>query len=92
MPTTAWDGNTERRVNHTDHDTLIELVQIIRNQTEYTKDIADNFKTHENKDEHNFQAIRNDILGLQRIVWTATGIIIALDALPKIGEILHLLK
>ena len=90
--TDKWDGQKERRINHTDHDTLIELVQIIKNQSANDLIIAENLKAHEQKDENNFVMIRKDILGLQKIDWTATGIIIALDALPKIGEVLHLLK
>lgn len=87
-----WDGKSDRRVNHTDHDTLIELVQINRNLSENARIVADNLKEHEIKDQDNFETIRRDILGLQKIVWTATGIIIALDALPKIGEVLHIIK
>lgn len=88
----AWDGKHERRINHTDHDTLIQLVQIMKGQTENANMIASNLKIHEAKDEENFKEIKKDILGLQRIVWTATGIIVALDAMPKIAEIFHLFK
>lgn len=77
---------------HTDHDTLITLVQLVKNQNENTKIISDNLVAHETKDQTNFDKIREDILGLQRVVWIATGIIISLDAIPKVGEILHLLK
>lgn len=86
-----WDGN-ERRNTPTDHDTLIEMVQIMRNQTETAKVIASNLKDHEMKDQTNFDGIRKDILGLQKIVWTATGIIIALDAIPKVADIIHIIK
>ena len=79
-------------INNKDHDTLVEVVQILKNQDELSKIIATNLKDHEMKDQENFNGIRRDILGLQKIVWTATGIIIALDALPKVAEIFHIIK
>lgn len=92
MQNKEWDKITERRINHTDHDTLIELVTIIRVQTENAKNIAENLKLHEIKDEDNFQLIRKEILVLQKVIWIATGIIIGLDAIPRIYNILHILK
>lgn len=89
MPT--WNGE-ERRGNNRDHDTLTELVIIVKSHVEAAKIVADNLKIHEKNDQANFDTIRKDILGLQKIVWTATGIIIALDALPKVAEILHIVK
>lgn len=49
MPYQPWDGITERRVKAQDHDTLIEVVQIlsahVKNFDKHVVDDADNFKT-----------------------------------------------
>jgi hypothetical protein len=86
------DIESEDIIHHNDHDTLIELVRMMKYQIETDKEIARNLKEHQSNDDNNFNNIRKDILGLQKIVWTATGIIIALDALPKLIEVVKTLK
>lgn len=86
-----WDGR-DRRKQSTDHDTLIELVQILRSEVEKIDMISSNLKEHEIKDESNFEKIKDDIAGIKRILWIATGMIIALDGLPRIVEVIHTLS
>lgn len=69
MPNTQslWDGR-ERRKTSQDHDTLIEVVQILKSH-------VSNFDRHTDKDDRQFENInRNMYIGL--------GILIAINGIP----------
>lgn len=82
----------ENRNNNKDHDTLIQLVQIMDNHVKNFNTHADTFKAHEIKDQSNFDSLRTDVLGIQKVVWTASGIIIAVQALPTVLKFMHILN
>lgn len=82
----------ERRRSTKDHDTLIQLVQILTNHVDNFNTHSNAFRAHEMQDQANFDKLRTSITKIERIIWVATGIIIALDALPKIIEVVHVLN
>ena len=87
----SWNGQ-ERRGESKDHDTLIEVVQILKNHVSNFDNLSDNFKAHEQRDEHNFSALRKDNLNLQRGFWMAAGVLMALEALPIVLKLMHILN
>lgn len=64
-----WDGK-ERRHDAQDHDTLIEVVTILKRHVE-------NFDAHVIQDDANFKT-------LNRIVYTGVGILVAIEFIFKI--------
>lgn len=55
-----WDG-TERRYSNRDHDTLVELVQILTSHVKNFEDHREAFKTHLTKDDASFEKINRNI-------------------------------
>lgn len=86
-----WNGS-ERRAPSKDHDTLIQVVTILDNHVKNFNTHTDAFKAHEIKDQANFDSLRKDVLGIQRVIWTATGIILAVEALPTVLKLMHILN
>ncbi len=86
-----WNGNERRQVTR-DHDTLTELVVILDSHVKNFNTHTDAFKQHEIKDQSNFDSLRKDVLGIQRVIWVATGIIIAVEALPTVLKLMHILN
>lgn len=86
-----WKGN-ERRSPAKDHDTLIQVVTILDNHVKNFNTHTEAFKSHEIRDQVNFDSLRKDVLGIQRVVWMATGIIIAVEALPTVLKLMHILN
>lgn len=86
-----WLGN-ERRQPSKDHDTLIQVVTILDNHVKNFNSHTEAFRAHEIKDQSNFDALRKDVLGIQKVVWTASGIIIAVEALPTVLKLMHILN
>lgn len=86
-----WLGN-DRRTPSRDHDTLIQVVQILDNHVKNFNTHIDAFKLHEIKDQANFDSLRKDVLAIQKVVWTASGIIIAVEALPTVLKLMHILN
>ena len=82
----------ERRKTSRDHDTLIEMVQILKNHVANFDTLNESFKTHQIKDETNFDQLRKDGLATQRIIWMATGVIMAVQAIPAVMKVLHIIN
>lgn len=72
-----------------DHDTLIELVQIIANHVKNFEVHSNAFTKHEIRDQANFDELRRDILSLKKGLYIGTGMILAVEALPKLIELIH---
>lgn len=90
MPT-KWDGE-ERRASTRDHDTLIQIVQIMDNHVKNFDTHVNAFRSHEIQDQVNFDKLRKEVLAVQRIIWMATGIILAVEALPTVLKLMHILN
>jgi hypothetical protein len=86
-----WNGN-ERRQPTKDHDTLIQVVTILDNHVKNFNMHTDAFKAHEIRDQANFDSLRKDVLGIQRVIWIATGIILAVQFLPTALKLMHILN
>lgn len=66
MPNTKWDGITERRLKSQDHDTLIELVQILKSHVE-------NFDEHIIQDREDFKDINKKVSFSTNMIYLAMG-------------------
>ena len=71
----AWDGEERRKMN-TDHDTLTEIVQILKSHVE-------NFDKHVIDDKVNFGKIDNKIDNHAKYIYIGMGIIGVLEVLMK---------
>lgn len=91
MPDKPWD-NQERRVETKDHDTLIQMVQILQNHVDNFKNHVSVFDVHVDKDEKSFDNLRKDNQITQRMVWMAAGAVMAVQALPVILRTFHILN
>lgn len=69
-----WNGE-ERRLAKGDHDTLVELVQIIKNH-------VDNFDVHVTTDDTNFKEMKSDIKFNSKWIYIGMG---AISVLQIIG-------
>jgi hypothetical protein len=81
----------ERRQPSKDHDTLIEMVQILKNHVANFDSLNASFKNHEIRDENNFDSLRKDNFKIQRVIWLASGAVMAVEALPQILKVFHIL-
>lgn len=82
----SWDGNAERRKNSDDHDTLIALVEVIKNH-------VDNYEEHKTDNEKQFEQLIKQVAFQNKCLYTGMGFLMALEALPKIIEVMtHILK
>jgi hypothetical protein len=84
-----WDGS-ERRQPIRDHDTLIQMVQILQNHVHNFDDHRKEFKNHEIKDETNYQKLEKVNQGTQKIIWTATGLLLSVQVIPACVKVLHI--
>lgn len=60
MKDSNWDG-VERRFSNRDHDTLVELVQILTAHVKNFEDHREAFKIHLLKDDTNFEKINKNM-------------------------------
>ncbi len=84
-----WNGS-ERRKENTDHDTLIQIVQIMDNHVKNFQTHAEAFRAHEVQDQTNFDKLRTQIAKIERIIYIATGVLLAVQALPTVFKIIHI--
>jgi hypothetical protein len=76
----AWNGE-ERRKGNRDHDTLIEVVQILQNHVENdTKNWA-RFDVHTAEDKQNFTTVTNKVDKHAMYIYMAIGAIGLLEIL-----------
>lgn len=88
-----WDGETERRsAGGRDHDTLIQMVQILDNHVKNFDVHSNSFKAHEIQDQTNFDKLRTSIAKIERVIYIATGAILAVEALPTVLKLMHILN
>lgn len=72
-----WDG-IERRDKAQDHDTLIQVVEILQIHVK-------NFDKHINQDEENFKA-------LNRTMYIGIGLVMAIQGLPILSSVIKILS
>lgn len=82
----SWDGKTERRKHADDHDTLIALLEILDSHVKNFNIHVGDYKEHLKDDNINFKDISKQISALSKYIYIGVGVIVALDALPKIIE------
>lgn len=75
MPNTPWDGKTERRINNRDHDTLIEVVQILQNHVENDTRNWQRFDAHTKEDKENFNSVTVKVDKHAMYIYMAMGAI-----------------
>lgn len=75
-----------------DHDTLIQLVQIISNHVKNFDTHTTAFKDHEIKDQDNFDKLRTQTAKIEKVIWMATGAILMVEALPTILKLMHVIN
>lgn len=90
MPNSKWDGAERRKVSD-DHDTIIEVLGLIKNGRENFEEHMKSFNDHKVDDQSNFNLLRRELLGIQKVIWIATGVIISVQAIPMMTKILHIL-
>lgn len=71
-----WNGE-ERRLSARDHDTLIQMVQILQNHVENFDKHRDDFTEHSKDDKKNFDF-------LNRTVWGGLGGLAVLEIILRI--------
>lgn len=49
------------------------------------------FNKHINDDNEYFTSIKKDINGIHKVGWLSLGFILALQVIPKIAEVVHIL-
>ncbi len=86
-----WNG-PERRKDDRDHDTLITIVQILDNHVKNSTAHEAAFRAHEIQDQTNFEKLKISVQKIERIIWIATGIILAVQALPTAIQVSHILN
>lgn len=74
MPS-GWNGE-DRRKNGTDHDTLVTIVQLMKNH-------IDNFNKHVRDDESSFKTLKDQVNRQSVFIYTGLGIVITLQFLIK---------
>lgn len=79
-----WEG-ADRRKHADDHDTLISLVQILNSH-------VTNFNDHILSDKKSFDKLENTVLKIERCIWIATGVIVAIHGLPSIANAVKILS
>lgn len=80
MPGRPWDGQSERRFN-SDHDTLVGLMEIIKmHEIRYAEDKVEN--------EKKFDAILKTQAWQTKLFFMGMGFLTAVEAMPKIMDIL----
>lgn len=84
-----WDGRDRRKV--TDHDTIIELVQIIKNHVENFESHRESYKDHIKDDSSKFEELRIALEGIKRVIWIGLGVFMTLQGIPKIIDTIQLL-
>ena len=67
-----------------DHDTLIEVVQILKNHVA-------NFDSHTVADSVAFAEIKKANSDTQKVIWSAAACVVTIGALPQVTNIIHLL-
>lgn len=77
MPNT-WNGE-ERRKATRDHDTLVEVVQILRSH-------VNNFDKHQLEDKENFKEIFEKMWKHASLIYIGFGIVVTLEFLLKGGH------
>ena len=73
-----WNGE-ERRKNNRDHDTLIEVVQILKSHVNNFDKHLERFNEHVDDDNTNFENITNKIWQHTRLIYIGIGILAALQ-------------
>lgn len=81
MPT--WDGK-ERRMPTQDHDTLIEVVQILKNHVA-------NFDKHIEADKIAFQDIGDKLWKHAMYIYIGIGILAAINAAPALATTIKII-
>jgi hypothetical protein len=75
-----------------DHDTLIQVVTLLDAQARNSSAYTEALNRHELRDQASFDALRKDVLAIQKVVWLATGILLAVQILPTILKVTHILN
>ena len=70
-----WDGKERRTVS--DHDTLIEVVQVLKNHVA-------NFDKHVDSNKTEFSLLQNKIWEHARYIYIGIGIIVVLNVITKL--------
>lgn len=92
MPTSKpWDGEDRRISAAKDHDTLIELVQILRDHVKHFETHMTNYEQHLKDDAANFKIVMKALEGIHRVFWVGLGVFFVIQALPKVVEVLAIL-
>lgn len=73
----SWDGTTERRQKAQDHDTLVQMVEILKNHVNNFDMHREDYKEHKQEDKINFKRI-------DKTIYTATGVLIAVVFIARI--------
>ena len=83
MPNQPWDGKTERRGIAQDHDTLVQIIEILKNQVENFDRHREDFKEHEKEDNTNFKFLRDQIGKHAMYIYIGIGILTTLQFILK---------
>lgn len=81
----------ERRKHADDHDTVVQLLEIMNNHVGNFDTHREDYRRHIIDDNKFFEEIRKNIAGIHRIGWVALGALLALQVLPKVVEVIHIL-
>lgn len=77
-----WDGTTERR-KVSDHDTVVELCQIMKSHIDNFESHRNEFSKHKDEDDLNFKSARDQIGKHAMWIYIGMGIIGTLQFILK---------